>query len=158
MFAGKRIGFIGGGAIAEALIRGVVNAGLLTAGQITVGDVAAERLAYLSEKYGVATSLDTAAVAAQASPGRRGRRRSETTAAAALCRSLVLGGQRPHRWLDPTIHACRITRRRTVDPGVRTSECVSKAAAQPNWRQPEAWLTSPCLAWPLAFCHATAAG
>ncbi len=66
MFAGKRIGFIGGGAIAEALIRGVVNAGLLTAGQITVGDVAAERLAYLSEKYGVATSLDTAAVAAQA--------------------------------------------------------------------------------------------
>jgi len=66
MFAGKRIGFIGGGAIAEALVRGVVNAGLLTAGQITVGDVAAERLAYLSEKYGVATSLDTAAVAAQA--------------------------------------------------------------------------------------------
>lgn len=66
MFAGKRIGFIGGGAIAEALVRGVVNAGLLTAGQITVGDVASERLAYLSEKYGVATSLDTAAVAAQA--------------------------------------------------------------------------------------------
>jgi pyrroline-5-carboxylate reductase len=66
MFAGKRIGFIGGGAIAEALTRGGLNAGLMTAGQVTVGDVAAERLAYLSEKYGVATSLDTAAVAAKA--------------------------------------------------------------------------------------------
>jgi len=66
MFADKRIGFIGGGAIAEALARGVLNAGLLTAGQVTVGDVAAERLAYLSKTYGVATSPDTAAVAAQA--------------------------------------------------------------------------------------------
>lgn len=66
MLAGKKIGFIGGGAIAEALTRGVLNAGLLTADQITVGDVAAERLAYLSKTYGVATTPDTAAVAAKA--------------------------------------------------------------------------------------------
>jgi pyrroline-5-carboxylate reductase len=66
MLTGKRIGFIGGGAIAEALTRGVLNAGLLSADQVTVGDVAAERLDYLAKTYAVATSLDTAAVAAKA--------------------------------------------------------------------------------------------
>ncbi len=35
MLESKRIGFIGGGAMGEALIRGMLKAGLVTAAQIT---------------------------------------------------------------------------------------------------------------------------
>ncbi len=66
MFKGKKIGFVGGGAIAEALTRGILQAGLVTADRITIGDVATERLEFMARMYGVQTTLDTAAMAAQA--------------------------------------------------------------------------------------------
>ena len=47
----KRIGFIGGGAIAEAIIRGISAQGLMPA-QILVHDIVAERLDYLKSHYG----------------------------------------------------------------------------------------------------------
>lgn len=48
-----KVGFIGGGAIAEALIRGTINAGLFTPGQITVYDIAEVRLEYLHTTYAI---------------------------------------------------------------------------------------------------------
>lgn len=66
MLESKQIGFIGGGAMAEALIRGVLSAKLVTAAQITVSDVAQERLNFLSANYGVAITLDSREVASKA--------------------------------------------------------------------------------------------
>ncbi len=66
MLTGKKIGFVGGGAMAEALTRGVLQAGLVAADQVTIGDVATERLEYLAGTYGVKTTLDTAALTAKA--------------------------------------------------------------------------------------------
>ncbi len=47
------IGFIGAGNMAEALIKGVINAKLYTPENVFVSDIRAERLKFLSEKYGV---------------------------------------------------------------------------------------------------------
>jgi pyrroline-5-carboxylate reductase len=66
MVSNKNVAFIGGGAIAEALLRGMLQGGLVKAGQLTVCDVAAERLDYLAKTYGVAVSPDSAGVAAGA--------------------------------------------------------------------------------------------
>lgn len=66
MLTDKRIVFIGGGAIAEAILRGILKAGLVSAAQVTVCDVAAERLAYLNSTFAVSTSLDSAEAAAKA--------------------------------------------------------------------------------------------
>ncbi|MDT8901542.1 pyrroline-5-carboxylate reductase [Anaeroselena agilis] len=64
MLKDKRFLFVGGGAMAEALVRGMLQAGLVEAGQLTVCDVAAERLDYLARTYAVATARDSAAAAA----------------------------------------------------------------------------------------------
>lgn len=53
----KRIGFIGGGAMAEALAGGLVGAGVAPA-LITIAEPRAERRAQLSERLGVATHSD----------------------------------------------------------------------------------------------------
>lgn len=55
---GRKIGFIGGGNMAAALIRGLLHSATMTADQIRASDVKAERLAELHEKYGIQTSLD----------------------------------------------------------------------------------------------------
>ncbi len=55
MFANSRIGFVGGGNMGEALIRGFLAASLLSSKQISVFDVIPERLEYLSQQYGVQT-------------------------------------------------------------------------------------------------------
>jgi pyrroline-5-carboxylate reductase len=47
------IGFIGAGNMAEALIKGVINAKLYTPENVFVSDIRDERLKFLSEKYGV---------------------------------------------------------------------------------------------------------
>lgn len=65
MLTNKQIGFIGGGAIAEALIRGILNAGLVTPSQITVNDISAERLNYLTNTFQILTTLDSQAIAKQ---------------------------------------------------------------------------------------------
>lgn len=66
MIQEKRIAFIGGGAMAEALIRGMINTGLITAQQIAVSDILAERREYLARTYGVSTPADVHAVAKSA--------------------------------------------------------------------------------------------
>ena len=63
MLANKRIGFIGGGAMCEALIGGLLSKGLLKPEQLTVNDVLPQRLAYLKERYAVQTTETITAVA-----------------------------------------------------------------------------------------------
>lgn len=53
MLINKQLGFIGGGAMAEALIRGIINAKLVNPGQITVNDISNSRLEHLSNTYSV---------------------------------------------------------------------------------------------------------
>lgn len=52
------IGMIGGGAMAENILRGVLTAGLFSEEQITVSDILSERLAYLKDAFKLETSLD----------------------------------------------------------------------------------------------------
>jgi len=47
------IGFIGGGNMAEAIIKGVIKARIYEPGRIFVSDVRADRLAFLREEYGI---------------------------------------------------------------------------------------------------------
>ena len=55
----KRIGFIGGGAMAEALAGGLIAAGV-PASQLAIGEPRAERREHLHERLGVSTSEDNA--------------------------------------------------------------------------------------------------
>jgi pyrroline-5-carboxylate reductase len=57
---GRRVGFIGGGNMGEALIRGLVGANLVKASLITATDVRAERTKQLAEQYGVTAHGDNA--------------------------------------------------------------------------------------------------
>lgn len=50
----KKLAFIGGGAMAEAIIKGITGSGLLDGAAICVGEHTEERCAYLRETYGVA--------------------------------------------------------------------------------------------------------
>jgi len=51
------VGFLGAGAIAEALIRGILNAGVVRPEQVLVSNRSdRERLAYLARRYGVRTA------------------------------------------------------------------------------------------------------
>ena len=52
------IAFIGGGVMAEAMIRGILSQGLVANYDIIVSDISAERRSYLSQKYGVAIAPD----------------------------------------------------------------------------------------------------
>ena len=61
----EQIGFVGGGNMAEALIKGLIASGVYGGGDIAVSDVRAKRLSYLKEEYGVRTT-DENAVAAKA--------------------------------------------------------------------------------------------
>jgi pyrroline-5-carboxylate reductase len=53
MTANKKVGFLGGGAMCEALIGGLISRGMLKPTQITVHDVVPERLHYLKERFSV---------------------------------------------------------------------------------------------------------
>lgn len=50
------IGFVGGGNMAEALIKGIVASGIYVPDNVLVSDIRTERLDYLAEKYGVITA------------------------------------------------------------------------------------------------------
>ena len=63
MLENKRIGFIGGGAMCEAMIGGLLHKGLLKPEQITVNDVASSRLTLLQQQYAVKTT-DSATIVA----------------------------------------------------------------------------------------------
>jgi len=65
MAHGKRLAFIGGGNMAEALLRGILAAKRLTPGEIVATDVREDRLAYLRHTYDIETSGSNAEAAAQ---------------------------------------------------------------------------------------------
>jgi pyrroline-5-carboxylate reductase len=49
----KKIAFLGGGNMAEALIKGLIAAGTAKPDQIVVTDVSSDRLAHLTKTYGI---------------------------------------------------------------------------------------------------------
>ena len=59
------IGFLGGGNMAEALIKGVVTADVYKPENIFVSDVRPERLDFLAKKYGVVTVEENAELASK---------------------------------------------------------------------------------------------
>jgi pyrroline-5-carboxylate reductase len=61
----ETIGFIGSGNMAEALINGVLKAGVYRPGKVYVSDVRPERVEYLREHYGVRTATDNAELASK---------------------------------------------------------------------------------------------
>jgi pyrroline-5-carboxylate reductase len=63
MFKDLKIGFIGGGNMGEALIRGLITASLFTADQTYVFDVSAPRTEYLKATYAIQLSPDVARLA-----------------------------------------------------------------------------------------------
>ena len=60
------IGFIGAGNMAEALIKGVINAKLYSPENVFVSDIRVERLKFLSEKYRVIACEENSELAAKA--------------------------------------------------------------------------------------------
>ncbi len=52
------IGFLGAGNMAEALIKGMIVAGVVTPKQVTAGDVKAERLEHLQKVHGISITRD----------------------------------------------------------------------------------------------------
>lgn len=62
-----RIGFIGGGTMAEAIISGVLDRELASPDDIAVSEVIEARRGYLSERYGVTVTDDGAAAAGHGS-------------------------------------------------------------------------------------------
>jgi pyrroline-5-carboxylate reductase len=60
--AGRKIGFVGGGNMAGALVRGLLQSRTVTADQIRASDVKEERLAELHDKYGITTTADNEAL------------------------------------------------------------------------------------------------
>ena len=66
VFAASRIGFLGGGNMAEALIRGLVRGGHVGAAQVTASAPRRERLDELAAAYGIATTTANPEVASAA--------------------------------------------------------------------------------------------
>ena len=62
----KKIGFVGAGNMAGALIKGLLLSGTVTPAQILASDVRDERLAELVAEHGIATTRDNAKLAAWA--------------------------------------------------------------------------------------------
>jgi pyrroline-5-carboxylate reductase len=61
----ETIGFIGSGNMAEALINGILKAGVYKPGKVYVSDIRPERLEYLREHYGVRTADDNVQLASK---------------------------------------------------------------------------------------------
>ena len=59
------IGFIGGGNMAEALIKGIVTAGIYAPQNVLVSDIRAERLEFLANAYGVTAAGSNSELAAK---------------------------------------------------------------------------------------------
>lgn len=59
---GRKIGFIGGGNMAGALIRGLLHSKTVEPAQIRASDVKGERLTELQEKFGIQTTDDNTAL------------------------------------------------------------------------------------------------
>jgi pyrroline-5-carboxylate reductase len=63
---GKKVGFVGGGNMGEALIRGLVESNLVPADAIVVSDVRRERTRQLADQYGVRALEGNAALVTEA--------------------------------------------------------------------------------------------
>lgn len=63
---GKKLSFLGGGNMAEAIVRGLIRSGTAPADRITMTGRRADRLDELSKGYGVHVTRDNAAAAASA--------------------------------------------------------------------------------------------
>ena len=61
----KTIGFIGGGNMAQALLEGIIKAGLFGVNNIWISDVRSERLDELKARYGVHVTSDNTELTAQ---------------------------------------------------------------------------------------------
>ena len=62
----KTIGFIGGGNMAQALLTGILKAGLYHANHIWVSDIRLEQLDVLKDLYGIHTTDDNKELTARA--------------------------------------------------------------------------------------------
>ncbi|MBP7331810.1 MAG: pyrroline-5-carboxylate reductase [Firmicutes bacterium] len=62
VFNKQKIGFIGGGAMCEALVTGLFRAGLVAPSQVYISDVSEQRREQLGQKLGVNTMADNCAV------------------------------------------------------------------------------------------------
>ncbi len=62
----ERIGFVGGGNMAGALVKGLLHSGTVKADQLRASDVRDERLAELEKEHGIVTTKDNAALVAWA--------------------------------------------------------------------------------------------
>lgn len=60
-----KIGFVGGGLMAEALIKGILQAGLVAADRVMAADPSAERTDLLRDKYGIAVYPEARAMLAE---------------------------------------------------------------------------------------------
>lgn len=63
---GKTIGFIGGGNMAEGIIKGLLDSGAKTKDEILVKEILEERKQYLSKTYGIVTIDETKNIAEKA--------------------------------------------------------------------------------------------
>lgn len=63
---GRKIGFLGGGSMAEALITGLLRTGLVAPADIYISDISNQRLAELKQKLGVQKAADNQAVVKEA--------------------------------------------------------------------------------------------
>ncbi len=66
MMQDKKIGFVGAGNMAGALIKGLLHSGTMTPSQIQASDVRDERLVELANEHGIKTTKDNAKLAAWA--------------------------------------------------------------------------------------------
>ncbi|MCK4422901.1 MAG: NAD(P)-binding domain-containing protein, partial [Candidatus Omnitrophica bacterium] len=57
-FKNTKVGFIGSGNMAEALIKGVINSGLLKKSNLLASDIIQRRRVYIKGKYGVRVTAD----------------------------------------------------------------------------------------------------
>jgi predicted dehydrogenase len=71
---GKTLGFVGAGAMGEALMKGLVEAGLVAPGAVHAFDPRADRMAELSQRYGIrwARSAPPWSAGLSSSPSRPG--------------------------------------------------------------------------------------
>jgi pyrroline-5-carboxylate reductase len=60
-----KLGFIGGGNMAEALIKGVISAGVFGKSDISVSDISKERLEYLKKEYLIGVFSDNSQLAGE---------------------------------------------------------------------------------------------
>lgn len=66
VLAGRRIGFIGAGNMAEAIIRGLTASKTVAPSQITASDVLGERLDFMEATYRIQTTTDNAVLVKEA--------------------------------------------------------------------------------------------